>query len=64
MATPDEIRKHLIPLLVLSNEIEKFSRLRPSAMMMPVDFHVEVESIYGMPVVRGDRFALMYEPDR
>lgn len=49
------------PLFVLEWEIREHTALRPSAMMLPFSLLPGATEIRGLPVIRGDRAALLYE---
>lgn len=49
-------------VLVLRGQIEAATRMRPTAVMLPLSLFPGVEEFYGLPVYRGDRVALIYEP--
>jgi hypothetical protein len=53
--------EHAAPLLKLEHEIRRSTALRPTAVMLPGP--VPDDSVLlGLPVVAGDRTALLYEP--
>ena len=56
------IMEHVAPLAALQHDIESATALKPTAMMLPLSVFPGVDEIRGLPVVRGDRTALLYEP--
>lgn len=56
------LMEEVAPLLVLRSDIESATMLRPTAMMLPLSTFPELDSIHGLPVIRGDRRALVFEP--
>lgn len=59
-----ELREALTPLLSLMFDIEKHTVIRPTAIMLPLSLVPDAEKVFGLPVIRGDRTALIYEPPR
>lgn len=53
----------IAPLVAIKHTIEMGTGLQPSAIMVPLSYW-GYESIFNIPVVRGDRFALLFEPPR
>lgn len=51
----------LAPLLVLQDDILDHTALRPSAIMVPLGAFPGLQVFHGLSVIRGDRFALLYE---
>lgn len=58
------IMELLAPLAVLKQDIETYTAIRPSAIMLPLSAFPGLEAYLGLPVIRGDRAALIYEPSR
>lgn len=56
-----QIMEMVGPLLVLKQDIDRNTRRRPTAMMLPLSVLPGLETCYGIPVIRGDRTALLYE---
>lgn len=56
------IMELLAPLAALKQDIESSTALKPNAIMLPLSAFPGVEMILSLPVVRGDRTALLYEP--
>ena len=52
------------PVIVLRSDIQGATMHVASAIMLPLSLFPDMEEIYGMPVVRGDRVALLYEARR
>jgi len=59
-----EFFEAIAPLAALEQSVASGTALRPTAVMVPLSFAPGAEAIHGWPVVRGDRFALLYEPPR
>jgi len=75
MATPSlskaqlaTIREAVLPLMALADTIDKMTRLRPTAVMLPKALLLSVPltepTVLGVPVIEGDRAALIFEPPR
>lgn len=60
----EELREAVVPLLVLGRDIEKHTMIRPTAVMLPLSLAPDATKVFGLPVIRGDRAALIYEPQR
>ena len=58
------IRDAVLPLVFLQHQVERDARLKPTAVMLPVSLAPEARTVWGLPVIRGDRTALIYEPPR
>jgi hypothetical protein len=56
------IMELLAPLAALKQDIESATALRPTAMMLPLSAFPGLEAYLGLPVIRGDRAALLFEP--
>lgn len=59
-----EMLETLGPVRVLEYTIEKHAMLRPTAIMLPLSQFPELTQLWNLPVIRGDRVALLYEPRR
>jgi hypothetical protein len=65
MLSQAEIKEFVVPLLVLSQEIDKHCWLKPTAIMLPVSLAGNGSGMcMGLPVIAGDRAALIYEPPK
>lgn len=53
----------LAPLAGLKQNIEMHTALKPTAIMLPLSAFAGLEAVLGLPVIRADRAALVYEPD-
>ena len=62
MIDTQEVIETVGPLMALRHTVEAHTALRPTAIMLPLSLLRGVEEVYGLPVVRGDRTALIYEP--
>lgn len=51
----------VVPLIVIDQEIAEHTMRRPSAVMWPLSFYPYAETWRELPIIRGDRFALIYE---
>lgn len=51
----------LAPMLAVKHNIEVHTAYRATAIMLPLSLAPKATEVYGLPVVRGDRVALMYE---
>ena len=60
----EELREVIVPLLVLRDTIRRDTNLQPTAMMLPLSLAPNIDTAWGIPVMRGDRAALIYEPVR
>jgi len=62
----NEIRSAIIPLIILRDTIRDHTTLNPAAMMLPDTLPIApgVNTVYGIPVILGDRCALLYEPPK
>lgn len=56
------IMEEVAPLMVLEAIIRDHAAVKPSAIMLPMSTFPDLEEIYGYPVIRGDRRALLFEP--
>lgn len=52
------------PVIVIERAIRAATGLRASALMLPLSLGRGITACFGLPVVRGDRVALMYEKRR
>jgi hypothetical protein len=59
-----QITESIGPVLVMRHQIEMHTRYRPTALMLPLSLAPRLETAWGMPVIRGDRVALVYEAPR
>lgn len=60
----EEVRDLVIPLVILRDAIHKAAYIQPTAVMLPLSLVPGMETVFGLPIVRGDRTALLYEPPR
>jgi len=60
----EEAARVLRPLLVLEHVLWRETALRPTAVMLPGDVLAGATWALGLPVIRGDRAALLLEPPR
>lgn len=64
MWSDQEIFENVAPLMVLKEDIYKHTAIRPTALMFPLSFLPEAETFSGLPIIRGDRFAVVFEPKK
>jgi hypothetical protein len=57
-----EVFEALGPVLALEHSIRRATRMVPTAVMLPLSLLPGLDEVKGLPVVRGDRTALLYEP--
>lgn len=56
-----EIRETIVPLKILADDIKGGTMLEPTAMMLPLSMATAFDTAFGIPVIAGDRAALIYE---
>lgn len=56
------LMEEVAPVLALEHSIRTHTALQPTALMLPLSLFPDVEMLANLPVVRGDRTALIYEP--
>jgi hypothetical protein len=59
-----DVRDAVLPLVYLQHQIERDTRIKPTAVMLPLSLAPEAHTVWGLPVIRGDRTALIYAPPR
>lgn len=59
-----EIMETIGPCVVLRDDINRHMYLQPTAIMLPLSLYPDIEAVFGLPVYRGDRVALIYEPPK
>lgn len=57
-----EVRDAVIPLMILRDDIDMRTAIRPTAVMLPLSLAPKATVVFGLPIIRGDRTALIYEP--
>lgn len=56
------IMEHVAPLFAFLADIESATALKPTGIMLPLSVFPLLDEIRGIPIIRGDRSALVYEP--
>lgn len=64
MMDMDALREAVVPLMILEQAIGDGCSLKPTAVMLPLGMVPHDAEVIGLPVIQGDRVALIYEPSR